>query len=162
MARKQKPEEIIGKLREAEIVLAQGRTVADACHRIGVTFGKLLQRLLDMLCVIRGQCARFRISRFRVSDKRAVKRLRGNEDLLAARLDFLAIDRQVRNHPEQISPRLGPIGKNQIDARPAQIHIMYYIGREIGRAQAAAHRTLQFTTRFEKDGLHVRPAQTGR
>ena len=30
MARKQKPEEIIGKLREAEIVLAQGGTVADA------------------------------------------------------------------------------------------------------------------------------------
>ena len=32
-----KPEEIIGKLREAEIVLAQGGTVADACRRIGVT-----------------------------------------------------------------------------------------------------------------------------
>jgi len=37
MARKHKPEEIIGKLREAEIVLAQGGTVADACRRIGVT-----------------------------------------------------------------------------------------------------------------------------
>ena len=37
MARKHKPEEIIGKLREAEIVLAQGETVADACRRIGVT-----------------------------------------------------------------------------------------------------------------------------
>lgn len=37
MARKHKPEEIIGKLREAEIVLAQGVTVADACRRIGVT-----------------------------------------------------------------------------------------------------------------------------
>ena len=37
MARKPKPEEIIGKLREAEIVLAQGGTVADACRRIGVT-----------------------------------------------------------------------------------------------------------------------------
>lgn len=36
MARKHKPEEIIGKLREAEIVLAQGGTVADACRRIGV------------------------------------------------------------------------------------------------------------------------------
>jgi transposase-like protein len=36
MARKHKPEDIIGKLREAEIVLAQGRTVADACRRIGV------------------------------------------------------------------------------------------------------------------------------
>ena len=37
MARKHKPEEIIGKLREAEIVLTQGGTVADACRRIGVT-----------------------------------------------------------------------------------------------------------------------------
>ena len=37
MARKHKPEEIIGKLREAEIVLAQGGVVADACRRIGVT-----------------------------------------------------------------------------------------------------------------------------
>ena len=37
MSRKHKPEEIIGKLREAEIVLAQGGTVADACRRIGVT-----------------------------------------------------------------------------------------------------------------------------
>ncbi|MEP9403102.1 transposase [Sphingomonas silueang] len=31
------PEEIIGKLREAEIVLAQGGITADACRRIGVT-----------------------------------------------------------------------------------------------------------------------------
>ncbi len=37
MARRHKPEDIIGKLREAEIVLAQGSTVADACRRIGVT-----------------------------------------------------------------------------------------------------------------------------
>ena len=37
MARKHKPEEIIGKLREAEIVLAQGGAVPDACRRIGVT-----------------------------------------------------------------------------------------------------------------------------
>ena len=37
MARKHKPAEIISKLREAEIVLAQGGTVADACRRIGVT-----------------------------------------------------------------------------------------------------------------------------
>jgi transposase-like protein len=37
VARKHKPEEIIGKLREAEIVLSQGGTVADACRRIGVT-----------------------------------------------------------------------------------------------------------------------------
>jgi hypothetical protein len=36
MVRKHKPAEIIGKLREAEIVLAQGRTVADACCRIAV------------------------------------------------------------------------------------------------------------------------------
>ena len=37
MARHYKPEEIIGKLREAVIVLAQGVTVADACRRIDVT-----------------------------------------------------------------------------------------------------------------------------
>jgi transposase-like protein len=37
MARKHKLEEIIGKLRESEIVLAQGGTMADACRRIGVT-----------------------------------------------------------------------------------------------------------------------------
>lgn len=38
MARNHKPEEIIiGKLREAESVLAQGGTAADACRRIGVT-----------------------------------------------------------------------------------------------------------------------------
>ncbi|NTZ43178.1 IS3 family transposase [Altererythrobacter sp. SALINAS58] len=36
-SKKHKPEEIIGKLREAEIVLAQGGTTADACRRIGVT-----------------------------------------------------------------------------------------------------------------------------
>ena len=36
-SKKHRPEEIIGKLREAEIVLAQGGTVADACRRIGVT-----------------------------------------------------------------------------------------------------------------------------
>jgi transposase-like protein len=35
--RRHKPEEIIGKLREAEIVLAQGGTVPDACRRIGAT-----------------------------------------------------------------------------------------------------------------------------
>ena len=35
--KKHTAEEIIGKLREAEIVLAQGGTVADACRRIGVT-----------------------------------------------------------------------------------------------------------------------------
>ena len=37
MVKRHKPEEIIGKLREAEIVLAQGGTTADACRRIAVT-----------------------------------------------------------------------------------------------------------------------------
>jgi putative transposase len=37
MGRRHKPEEIIGKLREAEIVLSQGGSVADASRRIGVT-----------------------------------------------------------------------------------------------------------------------------
>lgn len=36
-SKKHKPEEIIGKLREAEIVLAQGGTTTDACRRIAVT-----------------------------------------------------------------------------------------------------------------------------
>src|SRR3546814_15596872 len=37
MGKRHKPEEIIGKLREAEIVLAQGGLTADACRRIAVT-----------------------------------------------------------------------------------------------------------------------------
>ena len=37
MARKHKPEGIIGKLRDAEIALTQGGTVADARRRIGFT-----------------------------------------------------------------------------------------------------------------------------
>ncbi len=37
MVKRHNPEEIIGKLREAEIVLAQGGTTADACRRIAVT-----------------------------------------------------------------------------------------------------------------------------
>lgn len=37
MGRRHKPEEIIGKLREAAIVLAQGGMVPDACRRLGVT-----------------------------------------------------------------------------------------------------------------------------
>jgi putative transposase len=37
VGKKHRPGEIIGKLRETEIVLAQGGTVADACRRIGVT-----------------------------------------------------------------------------------------------------------------------------
>ena len=36
-SKKHKPEEIIGKLREVEIVLAQGATTAEACRRIAVT-----------------------------------------------------------------------------------------------------------------------------
>jgi putative transposase len=35
-SRKHKPEEIIGKLREVEIVLAQGPSTAEACRRIAV------------------------------------------------------------------------------------------------------------------------------
>ena len=38
MARKQRSvEEIISKLREAEVVLEQGETLAQACRRIGVS-----------------------------------------------------------------------------------------------------------------------------
>jgi putative transposase len=37
MGKKHGPEEIIGKLCEAEIVLAQGGTMGDACRRISVT-----------------------------------------------------------------------------------------------------------------------------
>lgn len=32
-----KPEEIIGKLQEAEVELARGKKVPDACKQIGVT-----------------------------------------------------------------------------------------------------------------------------
>lgn len=35
--KKHKPEEIIGKLREAEIVLAQGASVGDMCRRIAIS-----------------------------------------------------------------------------------------------------------------------------
>ena len=35
--KKHKPEEIIGKLREVEIVLGQGGTTAEACRRIAVS-----------------------------------------------------------------------------------------------------------------------------
>ena len=31
------PEEIIGKLREAEVLLSKGQTVGEACRKIGVT-----------------------------------------------------------------------------------------------------------------------------
>lgn len=37
MSKKHSPEEILGKLREAEIVISQGGTVAIACRQIGVT-----------------------------------------------------------------------------------------------------------------------------
>lgn len=38
MSRKRfKPEEIVNKLREADVLIAQGRTVAQACKQIGVT-----------------------------------------------------------------------------------------------------------------------------
>lgn len=37
MARKHKPEEIIGKLREAEIALAQGASVDEKCRRLAVS-----------------------------------------------------------------------------------------------------------------------------
>jgi len=37
MGKKHGPEEVIGKLREAEIVLAQGGKTGDACRRIAVT-----------------------------------------------------------------------------------------------------------------------------
>jgi len=32
-----KPEQIINKLREAEVLLSQGATVGEVCRRIGVT-----------------------------------------------------------------------------------------------------------------------------
>ena len=37
MGKMHRPEEIIGKLREAKIVLTQGGTTGDACRRIAVT-----------------------------------------------------------------------------------------------------------------------------
>ena len=37
MGKKHGPEAIIGKLREAEIILAQGGTTGDACRRIAVS-----------------------------------------------------------------------------------------------------------------------------
>ena len=35
--KRRKPEEIIGKLREAEIMLVQGASTPDACRRIGLS-----------------------------------------------------------------------------------------------------------------------------
>jgi len=38
MSRKRfKPEEIVNKLREADVLLSQGKTIAQACKQIGVT-----------------------------------------------------------------------------------------------------------------------------
>ena len=54
MASKQRSvEEIIGKLREAEVALAQGETVAQACRGIGVsdhTFYRWRQQYGGQLC----------------------------------------------------------------------------------------------------------------
>ncbi len=36
-AKRYKPEEIIGKLREAEVLLGQGAAAGEVCRRIGVT-----------------------------------------------------------------------------------------------------------------------------
>ena len=37
MRKRHTPEEIVNKLREAEVLLAKGQTVAQACKQIGVT-----------------------------------------------------------------------------------------------------------------------------
>jgi len=37
MSRNYKPEQIIGKLREAEVLISQGQTVAQVCRVIGVS-----------------------------------------------------------------------------------------------------------------------------
>ena len=37
MSRRKTPEQIISKLREAEVALAQGETVGQICHRLGVS-----------------------------------------------------------------------------------------------------------------------------
>ena len=36
-SKQHRPEEIFGKLREAEVVLAQGATTAEACRRIAIS-----------------------------------------------------------------------------------------------------------------------------
>ena len=45
-SKKHRPEEIIGKLREAEVVLAQGATPAEACRRIAVSEQTYLRNTL--------------------------------------------------------------------------------------------------------------------
>ena len=37
MSRRKPPEQIISKLREVEVALAQGETVGQICHRLGVS-----------------------------------------------------------------------------------------------------------------------------
>ena len=79
MPRKQRSvEEIISKLREAEVALAQGETVGQACRRIGVSdhtvyrwrreYGGLkvdqAKRLRDM----EGENARLRLSLIHISE----------------------------------------------------------------------------------------------
>ena len=51
--KKHTPEEIIGKLRGAEIVLAQGGTTADACRRLSISEQKCRQPSLKV-----GPCPR--------------------------------------------------------------------------------------------------------
>jgi len=41
------PEQIIGKLREAEVALAKGQTVAEACRTLGVTEQTVLPHLIS-------------------------------------------------------------------------------------------------------------------
>ena len=45
-SKKHRPEEIIGKLREAEVVLAQGATTAEACRRIAISEQTYCNRVL--------------------------------------------------------------------------------------------------------------------
>lgn len=50
-SKKHKPEEVIGKLREAEIVLAQGGTTPEACRRIGIK-GEIFYSLVEAKVLI--------------------------------------------------------------------------------------------------------------
>lgn len=44
-------EQIIHHLREAEVLLAQGRTVGEVCRQIGVSEQSYCKRLAEGLCV---------------------------------------------------------------------------------------------------------------